>query len=100
MKNYWLSWYHCETLGEFELHFPWWVSGETLDEPPQFTICAAVQAESEAKAVALINECYDKHPGFLKWRFINEREDDWSPFGDRFQKADWMKWTPLGESNA
>jgi hypothetical protein len=56
------------------------------------TICAAVMAENEAQAKSLIKQSYDNPPAVLTWRFCDEMEPDWAPFGDRFEKADWMKW--------
>jgi hypothetical protein len=32
MKKYWVSWYSPADLwGKFELHSPWWVSGEDME---------------------------------------------------------------------
>lgn len=93
MKSYWLSWYcPLELRGMFELHWPWWVSGVRLGDEAE-TVCAAVRAESEKAAKRIIIDAHDEpRPDDLEWRFIEERPADWSPFNDRFQKADWMKW--------
>lgn len=101
MKRFWISWYHTPVMGQFELHSPWWVSGarhvadrlafdEVREEP---TICAAVQADHEEAAKAIVQASYDVPPHEIEWRFCEERPDDWSPFSGRFPKADWMKWT-------
>jgi len=90
--NFWLSWKHYPKYGIFELHSPWWISGEGDDYK---TIVAAVKAESEKQAKDIIEESYDV-PLFLdpspEWRFCDKRPDDWSPFCDRFPRADWMIW--------
>lgn len=91
MKSYWLSWY--DTLyGKWELHSPWWVSGYRVADEAR-TICAAVRAPDEESAKRLIVMAHDEpRPRDLEWRFVDERPDDWSPFNDRFPRADWMKW--------
>ena len=100
MNNYWVSWY-CpnDLMGKFELHSPWWVSGETMEDDDgkfSFTICAAVQAPDEDGAKRLIEMAHDEpRPRNLEWRFVTEKPRDWSPGSGRFPLADWMKWTPL-----
>jgi hypothetical protein len=91
LNKYWISWY-CPfgRMGKFELHSPWWVSGESEDA---FTICAAVQAKNEPEAKQIIRQCHDEpRPNTIHWRFCDQRAEDWSPFCDRFPRASWMKW--------
>lgn len=91
MSNYWVSWYcPAELYGKFELHSPWWVSGE--DAEGRYTICAAIKAGSDDGARETIYECYDDRPSSIEFRFVEERPDDWLPFNDRFPQAGWMKW--------
>ena len=88
MTNYWLSWYGSH--GAFTLHWPWWISGAAFrgdEEIP--TICAAVQAVDEEAAKEIVRESLDE-PVDLEWRFVNPREDDWSPYSGRFPRAKWM----------
>ena len=100
MKQFWVSWYHRPNIGAFELHSPWWVSGykppngdmDAPDEAWEPSVCAAVRAESEEAAQEAIYACYDVRPANLEVRFVEERDADWTPFCDRFRKADWMKW--------
>lgn len=100
MKNYWISWYHRPELGGWELNSPWWISGarqmvdryarkEPWEEP---TVVAAIRADHPEGARDHILRCYDARPDNLEWRFCEERPADWSPFTDRFPKADWMQW--------
>lgn len=90
-SRYWLSWYHKPALmGGFELHLPWWISGTRADGAD--TVCAAVIAASEDAAREIIFDCYDKRPFDIEWRFCDERAADWSPFSERFPRADWMQW--------
>jgi len=95
---YWVSWYCPEDMmGKFELHSPWWISGETMDEPMSFTICAAVMATSEDQAKLKVIMSHDapyvsRASTETVWRFASLKPDDWSPFTDRFPKADWMQW--------
>lgn len=96
MRYQWISWYHVEeTMGSFELHHPWWVSGETMSEPVAVTICAAIPNVSESEAEAIVRKSYDKPPGEIKWRFNTSKEGE--PFGDRFARAKWMKWPKFSE---
>lgn len=91
MNKYWVSWYSPEELmGKFELHSPWWVSGSDMGS--RDTICAAIKAHTEKEAKQIVRECYDDCPPPIEWRFVEEREKDWSPFNGRFRKSDWMKW--------
>lgn len=98
MKRYWVSWYD-QLYGKWELHSPWWVSGQLMSDDAR-TICAAVRAPDEDSARRLIIMAHDNptRPDDLEWRFVNERAPDWSPFCDRFPKADWMKWPTEAES--
>lgn len=89
---YWLSWEHePDRMGAFELHSPWWVSGETIEGYTK-TICAAVRAPSVDAAWDLIAESYDKCPGAIPIRFCQRKGDDWSPYSERFPRAEWMQW--------
>lgn len=91
MKRYWVSWYFdCAADGPFELHSPWWITG--WDGRGRATVCAAIIADSEDDARRAVREGYDSPPDDLEWRFVDQRDSDWSPFGDRFKRADWMQW--------
>jgi hypothetical protein len=94
-KAFWISWQHyMEAMGPFELHSPWWVSGYGNDEDgPYDSICAAVRANDEEAAKALVAASYDDAPDTVKWRFCEPRPDTWTPFCERFPKTDWMKWS-------
>jgi len=102
MKNkYWISWYHKQEFSGFELHSPWWITGYNFEGDA--TICAAVKATDEIKAMEIVRNSYDVPPGIgslsnipvsfyaIEWRFCEERPLDWSPFSDRFPKAEWME---------
>lgn len=100
MKAWWISWYQPTIDGEgnsteWELHSPWWISGETMEEPPRLTVCAAVLAETADAAKAQAVAAQDS-PGLeLEWRFVDETDtDEWSPFSDRFPWNEWMAWVP------
>lgn len=93
-KNYWISWYHVREFGEFELHFPWWVTGTRVYDRAE-TVCAAVQAESEADARLMVEAAYDRPPYDVEWRFVTEKPLGWSPYSDRFRQGEWMRRTPF-----
>lgn len=90
MNNYWISWWHEPSFSPFELYSPWWISGEAHDGAQ--SICAAIKAIDEHDARCIVLNSYDSLPDKLRFRFNSYREKDWTPFSDRFQKADWMKW--------
>jgi len=95
-KPFWVSWYG-RALGPWEWHGPWWISGEEDGEDGANPIfCAAVLARDEDDAKARILAAHDAPPGDVEWRFVNEHDADWSPFGSRFRQAKWMRW-PHGE---
>ncbi len=100
-KNYWVGWYcPVSKMGKFELHSPWWISGETMEDDEgnfAYTICSAVKAENEDQAKLKIIMSFDADQikwasTSIEWRFVTEQPDDWSPYCDRFQKADWIQW--------
>lgn len=93
LPPWWVSWYVPEDdMGKFELHFPWWVTGQTCREPCHLTVCAAVRAASEEQAKEVILASYDDRPTVVEWRFVDPRPADWSPFNGRTPPADWMDW--------
>ena len=85
---FWISWY---ANGEpFELHTPWWVSGERDHDGAQM-VCAAITATDEDDARQKVRAAHDVPPADLEWRFCEERRN-LSPFNSRFRRAPWMKW--------
>jgi len=88
MKKYWVSWVHKEGDGAFELHSPWWISGYDSNDNPM--ICAAIKTDMIPEHHIRLS--YDNPPEDIAFRFAEERPEKWSPFCDRFAKADWMKW--------
>lgn len=93
MQRYWLSW--IDTPGNaFTLHWPWWCSGYDQNDNPIY--CAAVVAFDAQDAFAIIQRCHDRPETEITERFIESKPDDWHPFCDRFQRADWMMWPQDG----
>ena len=88
MHSWWVSFCVLD-LSEFELHSPWWVSGSS---GAGSIVCAAVRAPTREGARHMIENSFDIHPGDMSFRFVEEREPDWSPFSGRFPKARWMAW--------
>ncbi len=95
MKYRWLSWYAVpDTVtenGDFELYYPWWISGYRCSDGAA-VICAAIPLDRSA-AIEAVFDSYDERPGRIEWRFNDEA--DGSPFCDRFPRAAWMKWAPV-----
>jgi hypothetical protein len=103
-RPFWVSWYTSKALGPFEWHGPWWITGQTCEEPPRSTVCAAVLAVDEEHAKEAIRLAYDKRQADLEWRFCNERERGWAPWKvndpthtSRFQPRPWMRWPYMTE---
>lgn len=100
VKPFWLSWTAKNEHGAWTIHSPWWISGYEIfstsaryyNEDP--IVCAAVMADRLTSAKEYIRLCHDNPPPMdeIAWRFIEEKPQGWSPFSDRFPKADWMKW--------
>jgi hypothetical protein len=86
---FWVSWYHKDEYGPFLLNSPWWITGE---DAGSVSVCAAVRSFDCFTAMSAIRKCYDKEPSGIEFRFCEKREEGWSPFSDRFPKANWMKW--------
>jgi hypothetical protein len=94
--KWWVSWYLPDDLYDtFEMHAPWWVTGQTFadaEERVAYTVCAALRGASEQVVKEQVLSCYDQRPEAIEWRFVNERPSSWSPFSERFPRADWMQW--------
>lgn len=90
LGRWWVSWWG---QSGFNLRLPWWISGERDgedDEGRVSSFCAAVLANSEDAARAVIANTTGTK--IAEWRFVEPRPVDWSPFCDRFPRADWMQW--------
>lgn len=90
MHNFWLSWYHDPAFSAFELHSPWWISGEQDDGTK--SIVAAVKAASAHEARNIILRAYDDLGEKLQFRFCCEKPSFWDPFGELYPRAEWMIW--------
>lgn len=88
-RPYWISWYDAGP-SRFTLDVPWWISAQTADGTSIF--CAAVWAANEQAAKDLIFNAYDTPPFTIQWRFCHRKEPSWSPFSERFPRAEWMRW--------
>jgi hypothetical protein len=89
VTKFWISWHSTEEMSAFELNTPWWISGYRGSDDAAI-ICAAVKAASKEHAEQIIYESYDNRPASIEFRFCDERPDDWTPFCDRFKRAEWM----------
>lgn len=91
--KYWVSfWVDDKLLPKFEMHRPWWVSAQDMRD--RSSICCAVIADNEDAVKDYVKSCFDGGfvPKNIEYRFINKREEDWSPFSARFSFAEWMQW--------
>jgi hypothetical protein len=93
-SGWWVGWYNDLDIETFELHSPWWVSGEDMDGNE--TMVAAVRAEDETAARQQILDAYDNPPRSARWRFCEPIPEGKSPFSDRFQQNEWMAWDEQG----
>ncbi len=87
MTKYWISWWHREELGEFDLKWPYWLTGQTYEEPERLSYCAAVKVKPGKDVLSVITESYKIEPNdllYIEWRFIIQMPDDWTPYSHRF----------------
>jgi len=63
----------------------WWCSG--YDEKDEAVLCALVLAASPEDAEKAVKKDW---PEAYKWRFVDQREDDFVP-GNRFVLEPWMQ---------
>lgn len=93
-KRFWISWY---SVGSFTYRGPWWESGlqygvDDVGRPQDMpTFVAAVIADSMSEAMQVIIDAHDGK-GPRNWRFCQEYTEPWTPFSERFPRADWMEW--------
>jgi hypothetical protein len=99
--GWWLSWYHEKRFREFELHTPWWISGERMSDGAA-TIVAVVMATGPEDAQRQVLAAYDDAPSGVEWRFCHELPEDKvaDPFTGRFPRQDWMVWPPEDPEDA
>jgi hypothetical protein len=97
MKRFWVSWIQpgedCRplTYPPNSAVLGWWKSGYRLDgedEGPALNIlCALVSAPNEKSAREAVSMDW---PDLADWRFMEEKELDWTPASDRFPPSEWM----------
>ena len=88
--RWWVMW---TGWGAFELGLPWWIVGQHKNDPTLECYCAAVLANSEKEARAVIVGAHDEgEAGIVEWRGAFPRAVDWSPFNTEFKRGDWMQW--------
>ena len=93
VRPFWLSWFHTNELGGFDLLWPWWETACCHETGGRsITICAAVQADSEEAAKEVVLASFDVRPTHVQWRFCEPRPVNWEPFNDRFERDAWMSW--------
>lgn len=88
-RPFWLSWYNEPRMGGFELHSPWWCSGWRMSDDAD-SIVAAVRATDPDAAREVVRSSYDSPPDAMEFRFVEARDEGWSPYNDRFRPAAWM----------
>lgn len=79
-RNYWVSWYSSDDGAQPP--FDAYITGETFDDPPRFTFCALIRADSIDAVFNLVAE----HYGDVARRFCYAVGDDYV-LSDRFVKA-------------
>lgn len=79
LRRYWTSWYSALDADD-GLPFECWITGETLEDPPRYTYCANIDAESVEAAFKLVAGYF---PDYTE-RFCNAVDRE-RQMGDRFQ---------------
>lgn len=102
MRKWWVSWWSHQ-FSSFTLFTPWWIDNGTggFMVPASAVhrqvlaggqiVCAAVIADTEAQAKQLVLDAHDSKVS-LEWRFVSRQGKYWSPFQERFPRAEWMQW--------
>lgn len=89
--RWWLSWYQAGpdhrplTYPPNDAILGWWCTGQREDDVD--TLCALVQAESEATAWKAVLKDW---PDMIDRRFTSERPPGYVITSDRFPLSDWM----------
>lgn len=97
LPAWWLSWYTLTPLSTFELHSPWWVSGER-ERDGAVAVVAAVRAIDEDAAWGMIRLAYDDpNEAHIQKRFIDRLHQP-TPFSSRFPQGVWMDWDAEGNT--
>lgn len=98
MNCYWISWIQTPDMPIFESNIPWWIidmddmGGIKIGVDERYTICAAIKAMNEKSAIEEIKSLFDEIPQKISFKFVTQKEKGWSPFCNRFKRADWMRW--------
>lgn len=90
---HWVSfWVNDADKNKFEIHFPWWITGQSLED--KTAICVAVYAHDADHARTLVEESFDDGSSLDEWRFADERPSpDFIHQSGRFTvDRDWMVW--------
>jgi len=96
MKPYSVSWYHKIHYPDFDPGaMPCWTTGVRCSDDAE-TYVAAVWAKNKDDAKSIIHKNYGQlvAPALdrIEWRFIEERPNDWNPFGGRFPRFPDQVW--------
>lgn len=80
MRFYWASWYTADAdITNDDTPFQWYITGEGMEEPTQYSICALLEADSEAEVWAGVARYFPDY----RVRFCELRDAHWQP-NDRF----------------
>lgn len=84
MLRFWVSWWTRKYLTSHrtarQAPFQYWLTGETLEEPPRYSLCALIDADSESAMRRKVSKIFDD----ADFRFCDEKPATWSPSGGRF----------------
>lgn len=76
--RYWVSWY--TSTPAVKTDYQCWLTGETADDDPAYTLCAVIDAATPAEAWARVTALFAD----AKERFIEGKPAGWVPPADRF----------------
>ena len=94
MNKYWVSWRHYAEMGDFIFkdENPCWETGELYAGRPIITYVVAIKTFDEYLAKKEVFNAYDQQVEEIDFIFAVKKPAKWSPFCERFPRADWMVW--------
>lgn len=91
MEPFWVSfWVKDADLNAFEIHFPWWITGQSMGDDS--SICVALYAKDSEHAKTLVEESFDEGHSLTEWRFAQPCAVDIESSGRFTINREWMVW--------
>lgn len=84
MERFWVSWWtrkYVTSRGTARVApFQYWLTGETFEDNPQYSLCAVIDEKDEKHVEKAVKKIF----GDAAFRFCDEKPEGWTPASDRF----------------